>query len=271
MNFHTEEWIQRQIERHYNEALKLYNKNQIVGIFLQGSQNYGMDYYNSDVDTKLIIVPTLEDIALNKKPISTTHVLPNNEHIDIKDIRVMFQTFKKQNLNFVEILFTKYCIINPLYLQLWSNFVTNNNLIVNANPVATLKTMKGIALEKYHALEHPYPSKIDIINQYGYDPKQLHHLYRVYEFMKKFFINKLDYVKCLEGSDFTHSLKYTVLEHSIAKGLADNIKQELEYLYEKIYNKIDDHIDEVAYKLIDTYQYKFIKYSIELELKEGEK
>lgn len=41
----------------------------------------------------------------------------NDEHIDFKDLRLMFQTFRKQNLNFV-----KYAriskILNPLYAEM---------------------------------------------------------------------------------------------------------------------------------------------------------
>jgi hypothetical protein len=51
--------------------------------------------------------------------------------------------------------------------------------IANFNRDRGVQSMKGIALEKFHAMEHPYPSKIDIIAKYGYDPKQLHHLLRV--------------------------------------------------------------------------------------------
>ena len=111
MNFHSDEWIMKQLWRHYNEALKLYPEDRIVGVFCQGSQNYGLDFEGSDIDTKCIITPTFEEIAMNKKPVSTTHVLDNNEHLDAKDIRLYIQTFKKQNLNFLEILFTPYKII----------------------------------------------------------------------------------------------------------------------------------------------------------------
>ena len=48
-----------------------------------------------------------------------------------------------------------------------------------------MKSMKGIASEKYHALEHRYPSRIEWIDKFGYDPKQLHHLFRIEEFMDR--------------------------------------------------------------------------------------
>lgn len=83
-----------------------------VGLFLQGSQNYNLDYEGSDIDTKAIMLPSFSDFVLNAKPLSTTHIMENNEHVDFKDIRLMFDCIKKQNVNFVEILFTPYSIIN---------------------------------------------------------------------------------------------------------------------------------------------------------------
>lgn len=272
MNSHSDKWIMNRLQEHYEISKEHFPENQIIGIFLQGSQNYGMDYSDSDIDSKLIVLPTLKDIALNKKPVSTTHIDPaTEEHIDFKDIRLMFQTFKKQNLNFVEILFTKYCILNPMYEKLWKEFISYNDTIVQANPVATLKTMKGIALEKYHAMEHRYPSKIAVIDHFGYDPKQLHHLCRVYEFMQNFFIKQYSYSKCLEGSDWVKSLKdpESALELSEARKLADKTKEKLENLYELCmleYEK-NPRFNKEAYDLIDDYQYKFIETGILNELK----
>lgn len=51
---------------HFEEAKTLFPEDRIVGLFLQGSQNYGLELPTSDVDTKLIVVPTFEDIALRE-------------------------------------------------------------------------------------------------------------------------------------------------------------------------------------------------------------
>lgn len=91
MNYHSNEWIMKRIEEHYQEALTFFPENRVVGIFCQGSQNYGLDYEDSDIDTKLIVVPSIDDIIFNKPPISTTHVRDNNEHIDFK----RFQAIQK--------------------------------------------------------------------------------------------------------------------------------------------------------------------------------
>ena len=94
------EWEARFAE-HVAEAKTLFSDPEIVGVFLQGSQNYSLDIYGSDVDTKCVVVPSFYDIAMNKKPISTTYIRKNEEHIDLKDVRLMIQTFRKQNLNFI--------------------------------------------------------------------------------------------------------------------------------------------------------------------------
>ena len=164
-----EEKIMSRLREHYEEALEYFDESRIVGIFLQGSQNYGLDYEGSDIDTKLIVLPSFEDIAFNKKPVSTTHVRANEEHIDFKDLRLYMQTFRKQNLNFLEILFTEFKILNPQYEDMWNMLVENRERIARYNEFQAIKSMKGIAMEKYHAMKHPYPSKLDIIEAHGYD------------------------------------------------------------------------------------------------------
>lgn len=209
MNFHTNDWIMERVQEHYDEALLTFSEDHIVGIFLQGSQNYGLDYEGSDIDTKLIVVPTFEDICLNKKPVSTTHVRSNNEHTDWKDVRLYMETFRKQNLNFLEILFTPYSIINPLYEEQWERLIEAREFIARMNPYRAVKSMKGIAMEKYYAMEHPYPSKVEILAEYGYDGKQAHHLLRVEDYLERYIAGEL-YESCLipTESKYQHLLDY---------------------------------------------------------------
>ena len=188
------------VHEHYREAQRYFPEDAIVGIFLQGSQNYGLELPNSDVDTKLIVVPSFEEIALNYKPHSTTHIRENNEHIDFKDIRLYMDTFKKQNLNFLEILFTPYKILNSDYKDDWNRLVAAREEIARMNPHRAVKSMKGIAMEKWHAMEHEYPSKIEVLAKYGYDPKQLHHLLRVEDYLERYIAGEL-YESCLRPSD----------------------------------------------------------------------
>ena len=177
--------IMAELQSHKEEAEQLENgKYRPIYIALQGSQNYNLDTENSDVDTKVITLPSLSQIIKNGKPTSFTHVRANDEHIDMKDVRLMFDCFKKQNINFIEILFSDYYIImNENYRELIEELRSHAEEIAVLNPYRAIKCMKGMAFEKYNALCHPYPAKIDIINKYGYDGKQLHHLLRLEYFL----------------------------------------------------------------------------------------
>ena len=129
MNYHSDKWIAERLWEHFQEANTIFSQDKILGIFIQGSQNYQLDWSGSDIDTKCIVLPTLEDICLNRKAISYTHVRENNEHIDFKDLRVITGDFKKQNINFLEILFTRYYIINEDYYELFKPLLDNAEAI----------------------------------------------------------------------------------------------------------------------------------------------
>ena len=64
MSYKTKEDIVKRMQEHY--AVLEDMGYEVVGLFLQGSQNYNLGYEDSDVDTKAIILPTLDDIILNK-------------------------------------------------------------------------------------------------------------------------------------------------------------------------------------------------------------
>lgn len=168
----------------------------VLGVFLQGSQNYNLDYAGSDIDTKAVVLPSFEGFVFNKQPVSTTHILESNEHIDIKDIRLMHDCFRKQNINFVEILFTKYKYMNPEFEDLYSAMFENREKIAHYNNYAAINCIAGMVYEKHKAMEHPYPTLKDKIEKYGYDNKQLHHILRCEEFLKRY-INGVPYEECL--------------------------------------------------------------------------
>lgn len=262
-----EEKIMNGVADHLWEAREHFNSNRIVGIFLQGSQNYGLDYEGSDIDTKLIVVPTFEQIAFNKQPISTTHIRANDEHIDFKDIRLYMQTFRKQNVNFLEILFTDFKYVNEEYAPYWYVLVENREKIARYNLFQAVKSMKGVAMEKYHAMEHPYPSKAAVLAQYGYDPKQLHHLLRIEEFIGRY-ISGEDYVDCLKPSrpDYLLEVKkgYYNLESAriIGASAITNVERIADAFTAKVENKGDPVVDE----LLDSVQYDIMKDAIRKEI-----
>ena len=260
--------VMQRVQEHLDEALTHFHEDQVVGIFLQGSQNYHLDTPHSDVDTKLIVVPSFKDIAMNRKPISTTHVRTNEEHTDWKDIRLYIQTFRKQNLNFLEILFTNYSIVNPIYEKQWNRLIESREAITHFNPYRSVQSMKGIALEKYHAMEHEYPSKVEVLKKYRYDPKQLHHLVRVSDYLDRYIAGE-SYESCLDPGPMKQELieikegKYSLAE---ARVIADKTKAHVEEIVEYAYSIYPNEEDPQVNALLDDVQYEIMKIAVEREL-----
>lgn len=263
------EMIQSRVNDHLNEACEHFDKQQIVMIALQGSQNYGLDLPGSDVDTKLITVPSFYDIALNKKPVSTTHIRYNEEHIDFKDVRLYMETFRKQNLNFLEILFTDYKWINPLYEEQWNRLVEHREEIARMNVHRAVKSMKGIALEKYHAMEHKYPTKIDIIDKYGYDGKQVSHLLRVEDYLERYIAGEA-YEDCLTP---TPSKRARIMDYKLqkiplaeARIEADAVKAHVEQMADAFCAEHPEEEDVAMRELLEDVSYHIMKTAVEKEL-----
>lgn len=267
MNFHSDEWIMDRVREHYNEALEYFPEDRIVGIVLQGSQNYLLDIANSDVDTKLILTPTFEDIAMNRQPISTTHIRADSSHTDWKDIRLMMQTWRKCNLNFLEILFSPYCIVNPLYAKEWNRLVQNNEMIANYDPCKAVKTMCGLARRKYEQMEHKSPSHHDDIERFGYSPKELHHLLRIEEYVGRY-ISGESYESCLisKKSEYLKDVKSGYYDLDTARIVANtaivNIDRATDIYMETHSCEPNKDVD----VLLDDVQYNIMKIAIKKEI-----
>jgi len=267
MNFHSDEWIMDHIQEHYNEALEYFPEHRIVCLVLQGSQNYGLDTMSSDIDTKLILTPTFKDIVMNRQPISTTHVRADNSHTDWKDIRLMLQTFRKCNLNFLEILFSPYCIMNPLYEKEWNKLIQNNELIANYDPCKAIKTMRGLARRKYEQMEHESPSHHDDIEKFGYSPKEFHHLLRIEEYIARY-ISGESYADCLHTNKatFLSKVKLEPFNLDTARAIANNAMHHVDRMYDDFIAENNIGVNQDVDKLLDDVQYNIMKIAIKKEI-----
>lgn len=274
-----EKYINDNLNKHFTEAKSVCEKSgdDILGIMLQGSQNYHLDIYSpeyiSDIDCKVIILPSFESFCKNKQPVSTTDVLDNNEHNDRKDLRLMFEMFKKQNVSFTEIMFTDYYILNSDYTPDWLAVKNLAERLVRAHPAQCLKTIVGQSLEKRKALTHPYPACIDKINKYGYDGKQLHHIIRINDFMKKYLAG-MSFKECLDartGANYELSIdaKLNDIPLEIAIELADTLNEETRTLKDTYIERYGDKIvDTEAYDQLDQIKVNILKKHFKKQLED---
>ena len=141
----------------------------VIYIGLYGSQNYNLDDEESDIDVKAIIMPTLHDIIF-RKVISTT-IECEKGNIDVKDLLTFYDVIKKGNFSYIESIQTQYSIGDKYIKELFSQFKVNK------------KSMLGAMYEKRKALTHEYPSKVLEFEKWGFDPKQHHHILRLYDLL----------------------------------------------------------------------------------------
>ena len=182
-------YIYNKVGEHYDFLEK--KGYEVVFTALQGSQNYELDEYTdeymSDIDTKSIVLPKFEDFVAAKQPVSAIeHIydeLGRDTHAEVKDIRIMFEMFLKENISYIELLYSKYVVVNPKYQWWYDELIKYRDEIAYYDVKQFAKCVAGMAYEKQKALCHPYPAVADKIAAFGYDGKQLSHTARLLIFI----------------------------------------------------------------------------------------
>lgn len=141
----------------------------VIYIGLYGSQNYNLDDEESDIDVKAIILPCLKDIIFRK--VTSKTIECENGNIDVKDLITFYDVIKKGNFSYIEAIDTEYSIGDKHIKELFKQFRPN------------LKSILGAMYEKRKALTHEFPSKKEEFEKWGFDPKQHHHILRLYDLL----------------------------------------------------------------------------------------
>lgn len=263
------EHIKSRLKAHYKYIESL--GYEIVGVFLQGSQNYNLDIYESDymsdVDTKCLVIPKLDNLIKGSAMVSTKYDF-EGEQIDVKDVRVMMEMWKKQNQSYIEVLFTKYKLINPKYKSYVNEIIAMRDDITQMNIPQLARCISGMSKEKVCALEHEYPATIEKIKKFGYDPKQLASIIRLTHLIENLFEKNKKFKDAIiyhngELRNYMIDVKKGKIELEEARKLAE--------LYDTKTNAIKDDVveqygkdnfnSEICNKL-ETAIYKLVRFGI---------
>lgn len=272
-----DDYIMDRVQKHY-DYLQFLGYN-VVAVFAQGSMNYGLyindDEYKSDVDTKAIVLPTLDDLVNGNKMVSTKYDF-EGEQIDVKDIRVMMDMWTKSNPAYLEILFTKYCILNSKFEDYLKQILEMGNDIVKMNYPQLAKCISGMSKEKVVAMEHPYPSQLKDLEKFGYCPKQIHHIIRLNQLIKDVYQNNISFGDALllnrlpEFSSYLINVKKGKLSLEQARLLAKEKDEETKKIKDEILEKYDgfEFQSETYHKLKNIIN-SLVKYNIIQMIKEN--
>lgn len=195
------ETIEARLQEHLSEAMVNENISDWFVIASNGSMNYGLDNEDSDIDSKLLTVPSLKKLIENKRD-NTTHIMSDNgEHVEVKDVALYMNTVLKQNINFVETLFAKAVIVNPRYQNDWEMLYENRELIARYDTKRAVKCMYGMMVQKRKAMETWTEARAKSFHEFGYDTKSLHHLVRLHYFLQHYIVDGWSYEDCLTKRD----------------------------------------------------------------------
>lgn len=169
------------LKKEYDYLSKSY---EVYGIFLYGSQNYGLATGQSDLDTKAIIIPSFEDLVL-KQPINKVLDFGCGK-CDVKDVREMVKNYKKQNVNFVETLYTVYFYINPKYEKFHHELLQERGRIARIDEKKALDCLKGHFEQAKKRMTHVTDTTKSDIDKYGYHRKSLLSIMRIASMIDKY-------------------------------------------------------------------------------------
>lgn len=226
---------------------------------LYGSQNYGLETEESDVDTKTMVIPTIKTLARSTKPLTTEYVMEDGSLDNCKDLREMFQNYLKGNINFVETLYTPYYEVMEEFRSEYAALRLMRDRIANARPVKLVHMAGGMAEQKYVAFNKAFAGKADVLAKYGYDPKQLHHQYRLLCFIENYLTN-MDFHQALLCC---HPQTNHLLAHKVMLLKTDPLNYtEACKLREEFHDRINEMVDSAAQRLPEDNGYDVAEYQL---------
>lgn len=209
MEFEKYNRVRKRLKEHLDEALQNPKIHDWFMIAVNGSYNYDMDTPQSDIDSKLLVIPSLEQLV-SENSLNYLHCMSDNgEHVEVKDIRHYFATILKQNINFVETLYAQVWIVNPVYFRLFHYLFDMRDVISGCNPLATIHCIQGTAHQRYKQMFESSPAREADIQKWGYDRKSFHHLLRCCLFGIRF-IQGTNYQECLLNTELPDIKQYLI-------------------------------------------------------------
>ena len=186
----------------------------VLAVALKGSQNYNLEDDASDVDANLVFAPTLRQMRDN---IKVKLSLPFGE-VTCHNLYNFAEVVAKGNPQWVEVCRTEFVVGD---LSMFSH--------MEMNPGAVM----GMFNEKLHAMSHRYPSRAHVVDQFGYDPKQVHHLTRLFDVLRTY-----DPLHKYHGEDRDFMMRLKRNGNGMSLEQAEQFAKEMESKMSKLYKSM---------------------------------
>lgn len=207
---------------------------------LVGSHNYNLNTEKSDRDYKVFLIPNFDDLYFNNK-IGKTKV-GETEDFDFHDVRQLENLFWKSNVNFVEVLFSEKLIINKNLPKSSMNYLKEiiecRDKIAKMNLPYLYNACIGMCVNKIKLIDKGTESTKYLVEEYGYDTKQIMSALRILGFLRRFADNEFSDFKgaiyCKDNEKFREFLLEIKSGKYKKKEILDIYKYELNFI-ENVY------------------------------------
>ena len=231
----------------------------ILGVFLCGSQNYGLATEESDIDTKIIIAPSFRDLIF-EAPVSRTVALDCGE-CDVKDIREMIKNYKKQNVNFIETLFTDYRLLSPGFKYAFDELYARREQIAHMDERRAVRAMAGLVDQSFRRMLTETDKKVEDIREYGYHRKNLMNCVKAAAMLDKYIAGE-KYEAVLDCSKYAH-LRSSILPSSKAIQMAEELMQRSKDMADIYIKERNPQPDKKLSVWLDNWLYDLIRGCVE--------
>ena len=240
-------------------------------VALTGSQNYGLAYEKSDIDTKAIVIPSFKDMVMHKKPVSETIVLPTNEHIDIKDVRLYIDLLKRDSPQWLETVFTPWNYVSFRYKKYWDILESVKHILIRSDEEKFYNVCKGQIMQKVKDMTHIRPGNEYDMAHFGYDTKCCYHIHRFAELAQRYHdFPQMDYGQMLwsEQRDYILKIKRGQVPKDIAVKEALDKADKYIPIIEKWSDEAPEKHTEFSFSMLDDALYGVLKYATKEEFED---
>lgn len=114
------------VEQHHNLVQARYPNYTVIFTSLYGSQNYGLDNKNSDIDTCTFILPPFLDFIRGVPAVNNEFDTEDGKCV-VKDIRLAFNLLRKPSPNSIEWFLSDYQHYEPAYASILRKYLDNGH------------------------------------------------------------------------------------------------------------------------------------------------
>jgi predicted nucleotidyltransferase len=153
-----------------------------------GSHNYNLNTPESDIDYKIFVCPTFDDLYHNNQ--FSASKLTDAADYDVHDIRKLDSLWWKSNINFIEVLYSQKVKINEELSEptkrILQGIFNLKSEIVTMNLPYLYDACVGMHHNKMKLIDKGTEGTQHLVDKFGIDTKQCLHAYRVLDFLRRF-------------------------------------------------------------------------------------